>query len=198
MPTVPEVILAIHIASANVTSAIAPRLVAIRAGLGRRSVTKQSRNARIVTVVDSHVLAMDRSLSRLRKGLIPMVVLRSRCNRRYKTHHSSRPRHNHRMVLVMTIGVAYRQHQQHKNRIIASRLLRKIPTTHNIFRVVISGGAPHGSIAIRTVHYIPAIPYVLSTTTNQCHPPHISNIGHRATHGGITLTPHTFPAPLRP
>ena len=166
MLTVLEATQVIHTASANVTSAIAPRLVAIHAEPARRSVTKQSPNVRIVTVADSHALAMDQSQSRLKKDPMPIVALRSRYNRRYKTHHFSRPRHYHRMVLVMTIGVAYRQHQQHKNRIIASHL-RKIPTIHDILRVVISGVAPHGSIEIRTAHSIPETPYIQLTTTNQ-------------------------------
>jgi hypothetical protein len=197
MLTVPEAIPVIHMASASVILAIALRLAAIHAELGRKSATKQSLNARTVIAVDSHALATDQSLLRLKKDRMPMVAPRSHYNQRYKMHHYSRPRHYHQMVLVTTIGVAYRQHQQRKNPTIASHLQRKIHTTAELLRDVMSGVAPPGSIEIRKVLFLSTIPFRQQTTPIQCHRPHILNIDHRVTRGGTTPTLHTSPALLR-
>ena len=167
----------IHIASASATSAIEQRLVAIHAEPGRKSAMKPSRNVRIVTAADSHALAMDQSLSRLRRDQMPMLALKCHCNRRYKTHPYRHPCHCHRMALVTIIGVAYyHQLQLHRNLTIVSLLRYKAPPTSGILKAAITGEAPHGSIEIRIVRIPSAIPFHRSNTTSQCHPPHISNL----------------------
>ena len=103
-----ELSLAIHIASASETSAIAPRLVVIRAEPGRKSAMRLSLNARTVIAVALHALAMVQSLLKLKKVPTPMVGPGCRYNRKIKAPRLySHPCHYQQTVLVMIIGFAY-------------------------------------------------------------------------------------------
>jgi len=189
----------IHIASASAISVTARKLDAIRAGLERKSATKPSPNARTVIAAGLHALAMGQSPSRLKKEPVPTVARRFHCNRKFKMHPSSHRRHCHQMVLGMTIGVGYRQHQQPKNHTTASLLQHKAHTMRDILKAAMSGAAPHGNTGIRKVHSLSTIPsHRLSTTINRCHPPHTLNLDHQVIHGDTTRTPHISPALLRP
>lgn len=190
--TVPVPIPVIHIASASATSAIAPRLVVIRAEPGRKSAMKPSLNARTVTAAALHAPAMVRSLLKLKRARTPMVAPRCPCNQRYKMRRPySHPCHSQQMVLVMIIGVAYRQLQRHRILTIASLLLHQVQPISDILKAVIIGETPHGSIIeTRIALMVPTIPLHQWTTTSRCSLLPTLSLDNQTIHGGIPHIPH--------
>lgn len=135
---------------------------------------------------------MVQSLLKLKRAQTPMVAPRCHCNQKYKMRRPySHLCHSQQMVLVMIIGVAYRQLQQHRILTIAFLLRYQVQPMSDILKAAIIGETPHhGNTETRIVLMVPTISLHQPTTTSRCSLLRILSLDNQAIHGDSPSIPH--------
>ena len=159
---------ATHPGNASEILATAPKPDATRVDVVRKSATRLSRVATIVTVAGSRAKAMDPSQSATRDRTQAVELIIIHCSPKCKPaiSHNNLQRLKDPMVIGMIIGAKSRQRQ--RRMIPYTDSLHRAPMNTDVLIAAKYSATHHGNIESRTGHTHHML-YLQSNTTNQSH-----------------------------